>query len=83
MLLMNQMQQRAVLWITGAFRTSPTTAIEAIASLMPIHLHLSKLAQHSSVRTLTLHRTHAIHAFTGLYPERGCHPLSPMSITPR
>jgi hypothetical protein len=83
MLLMNQMQQRAALWITGTFRTSPTTAIEAISGLMPIHLHLSKLTQCSSVHTLTLHRTHAVHAFTGLYPERRRHPLLPMSITPR
>jgi hypothetical protein len=83
MLLMNQMQQRMALWITGAFRTSPTTAIEAISGLMPIHLYLSKLAQRSSVHTLTLHRTHAVHVFTGLYPECGRHPLSPMSITPR
>jgi hypothetical protein len=69
MLLMNQMQWRATLWITGAFRTSPTTAIEAITGLMPIHLHLSKLAQRSSVQTLTLHRTHAVYIFMGLYPE--------------
>jgi hypothetical protein len=49
MLLINQMQRRAALWITSTFCTSPTTAIEAISGLMPIHLHLSKLAQHSSV----------------------------------
>jgi hypothetical protein len=45
MLLMNQMQWRAALWITGTFRTSPTMAVEAISGLMPIYLHLSKLAQ--------------------------------------
>jgi hypothetical protein len=49
MTLINQMQWRAALWITGAFCTSPTTAIEAIAGLMLIHLYLSKLAQQSSV----------------------------------
>jgi len=37
------MQHRAALWITGAFRTSPTEGIEAIAGLMPINLHLKKL----------------------------------------
>ena len=37
------MQQRAALWITGTFRTSPTEGIEAIAGLIPIILHLCKL----------------------------------------
>jgi hypothetical protein len=83
MLLMNQMQRRAALWITGAFRTSPTMAIKAIAGLMPIHLHLSKLAQRSSVWLSTLHRTHALHNFLGIYPKRVPHPLSSSSLTER
>ena len=37
------MQQRAALWITGAFQISPSLGVEAIAGLVPIHLHLKKL----------------------------------------
>jgi len=37
------MQQRAALWITGVFQTSPSLGVEAIARLVPIHLHLKKL----------------------------------------
>ena len=37
------MQQRATLWISDAFWTSPTVGIEAILGLMPIHLQLKKL----------------------------------------
>ena len=36
--VLRKMQQRAALWISGAFQTSPTTGIEAILGLMPIHL---------------------------------------------
>jgi hypothetical protein len=83
MMLMNCMQQRAALWIIGAFHTSPTMAVEAIASLMPIHLHLSKLAQRSSVRLTTLHQTHALHTFSGIYTKQTQHPLSPSLLTER
>jgi hypothetical protein len=83
MMLMNCMQRRAALWITGAFWTSPTMAIEAIAGLMPIHLHLSKLAQRSSVQISTLHQTHALHTFLGIYANKIQHPLSPSSLTER
>ena len=37
------MQQRAALWITGTFWTSPSKGVEAIAGLIPITLHLCKL----------------------------------------
>ena len=39
------MQHKAALWILGTFRTSPTGEIEALADLIPIHLHLKKLAK--------------------------------------
>jgi len=38
------MQNRAAIWITGAFKTSPSFGIEAIADLIPIKLHLQKLS---------------------------------------
>jgi len=40
---LKKMQQRAALWITGAFRTSPSKGIEAIVGLIPITLYLRKL----------------------------------------
>jgi hypothetical protein len=58
-------------------------AIEAIAGLMPIHLHLSKLAQRSSVQMSTLHQMHALHTFSGLHTEHTQHPLSPSFLTER
>jgi len=48
------MQCRAVLWILGTFCTSSTLKIEAITSLISIHLYLQKL------RTTTLLSNHTI-----------------------
>ncbi|CAA7267360.1 unnamed protein product [Cyclocybe aegerita] len=36
------MQQKAALWITGAFRTSPTGGLEALAGIISVHLMLKK-----------------------------------------
>ncbi|CAA7270651.1 unnamed protein product [Cyclocybe aegerita] len=41
---LKQMQRKAALWITGAFHTSPTGGLEALAGLIPVHLMLKKLA---------------------------------------
>ena len=38
--ILKQMQRKAALWITGAFCTSPTGGTEALAGLIPVHLHL-------------------------------------------
>ena len=38
---LTSMQRRAATWITGAFRTSPTGGVQALAGLIPIHLHYS------------------------------------------
>jgi len=43
--LLATMQCKAALWILGAFRTSSTSGIEALAGLIPIHLHFKKLAK--------------------------------------
>ena len=43
--MLTSMQRKAALWITGAFRTSPSGGIETIAGLMPIHLQLKKLKE--------------------------------------
>ena len=60
MLLLAAMQCKAALWILGAFCTSPTSGIEALADLIPIHLHLKKLVKRSCLRTATLPSQHAL-----------------------
>jgi len=54
------MQRKAALWITAAFRTSPTGGTEALAGLIPVHLHLRKLADRANLRIATLSDTHPI-----------------------
>src|SRR5690242_19843376 len=51
---LNTMQHRAALWITGAFRTSPTSGVESLAGLIPIQLHLCKLARQADYHIKTL-----------------------------
>ena len=41
--ILRKIQWRAALWITGAFRISPTLGVKAIVGLLPIHLYLRKL----------------------------------------
>ncbi|KAF9258716.1 hypothetical protein L218DRAFT_1004637 [Marasmius fiardii PR-910] len=52
------MQRKAALWVTGAFCTSPTGGVEALASLIPIDLHLKKMASRANLRVHTLTSTH-------------------------
>ena len=42
-----RMQRKAALWITDAFESSPSHGVEAIAGLIPLNLHLKKLAERS------------------------------------
>ena len=60
MSLLVAMQCKATLWILGAFRTSSTSGIEALAGLIPIHLHLKKLVKRSCLRAATLSFQHAL-----------------------
>ena len=48
------MQCRAAIWILEAFYTSPSLGIKAIASLVPIYLHLQKLCSRFQLRTQSL-----------------------------
>ena len=59
---LKKMQQRAALWITGAFRTSPSEGVEAIAGLIPINLHLKKLNGRHHLRYATIPPSHVINA---------------------
>jgi len=47
--LLNKMQRRVAIWILGAFKTSPSEGIEAIAGLIPVKYHLQKLTEHSLI----------------------------------
>ena len=50
------------MWITGAFHTSPSEGVEAIASLVPINLHLKKLNGRHHLRYMTIPPLHAINS---------------------
>jgi len=41
--VLDKMQRRAAIWILGAFKTSSSYGIKAIAGLISIKLHLQKL----------------------------------------
>ena len=43
--LLAAIQCKAAFWILGAFCTSPTGGLEALAGLIPIQLHLKKLVK--------------------------------------
>jgi len=57
---LGKLQRRAALWILGAFKMSPSYGIEAIASLIPICLHLQKLSGRSQLREHTIPANHII-----------------------
>ena len=40
MKILGKMQRRAAIWILGAFKTSPTEGIKAIAGIILIKFHL-------------------------------------------
>ncbi|CAA7270789.1 unnamed protein product [Cyclocybe aegerita] len=66
--VMNQlkrMQRKAALWITGAFRTSPSGGLEALAGLIPVHLMLKKLAMRAVYHVATLSDTHPLCSMLG------------------
>ncbi|KAJ3521668.1 hypothetical protein NMY22_g12216 [Coprinellus aureogranulatus] len=63
---LSSMQRKAVIWITGAFHTSPTSGSELLASLPPIRLHLRKLSERAVYQTATLSDTHPLRS---LMPE--------------
>jgi len=58
--ILTKMQRRATIWILCAFKTSPLEGIKAIVGLIPIKLHLQKLAGRSQLHTLALPPNHII-----------------------
>lgn len=55
-------QHRALRWITGAFRTTPTGAMHSFAGVLPLHLHCRKLQQRYFLRIHTLPDSHPLRA---------------------
>jgi len=73
------MQCKAALWILGIFHTSPTGGIEALAGLIPIHLHLKKLAKRSCLRATMLSSQHALLSLLSAHNSKGVYPY-PQSL---
>jgi len=59
---LKKIQHKAALWITGAFQTSPSDGIEAIAGLIPITLHMCKLNGRHHLRYSFIPSLHAINS---------------------
>ena len=57
---LNKIQKRAVIWILGAFQTSSSHSIEAITSLILIHLNLQKFNSRSQLRVHSLPSNHIL-----------------------
>jgi len=60
MKILDKMQRRATIWILGAFKTSLTEEIKAIAGIIPIKFHLQKLARRSQIHSFKLSSNHII-----------------------
>ena len=54
------MQRRAVIWILGAFKTSPLKGIEAITGIIPIKFHLQKITRRSQICPFKLPTNHIL-----------------------
>jgi hypothetical protein len=59
---LTKMQHCTALWITSAFCTLPGGGVGTLAGLIPIGLHLQKLAGQSSYQITTLSPTHPLAA---------------------
>jgi len=72
------MQRKAAIWITGAFSTSPTGGVESLAGLIPVHLHLQKMAGRANYRAATISDSHPLWSILGPDHHRGAqaHPCA-------
>jgi len=71
---LGKLQRRAALWIVEAFRTALLVGIEAIAGLIPIHLHLQKLSRRSQLRAHALSANHILRSLIENNSEIPTHP---------
>ena len=82
---LGKMQRKAVIWILGAFKTSPSFSIKAIVELIPINLHLQKLGGRSQLHTCKLPPSHLIQSLINswLNPDSGLYAVALDSLTNR
>jgi len=62
---LGKLQRKAAIWILGVFKISSLYSIEAIAGLIPIHLHLQKLSERSQLRAHSLPTNHILRSLMG------------------
>ena len=60
MKILDKMQRRVAIWILGAFKTSPSEGIEAIARIIPIRFHLQKITKRLQMRPFKLPSNHIL-----------------------
>ncbi|KAF8645410.1 hypothetical protein AX16_007834 [Volvariella volvacea WC 439] len=53
-------QNRALRWITGAFRTTPIGSLESAAGCLPFHLHLERFYRRYTTRWQTTYPSHPL-----------------------
>ncbi|PPR07748.1 hypothetical protein CVT26_001076, partial [Gymnopilus dilepis] len=82
--MLTSMQCKAASWITGAFRTSPTGGVEALAGLLPIPHLLRRMADRAAARFVTLTKTHPLRAVVTeeYHGEAPLHHISLARLTP-
>ena len=80
-----KIQQRAALWISGTFHTSPTAGVKAILGLVPIHILLKKLYRRFLLRESTLSSNHIISSILSSNSSNipNCHNLLIDLLTPK
>ena len=74
MKILNKMQRRAAIWILGAFRTSPTEGVEAIAGIIPIRFHLQKIARRLQICPFKLLTNHILRSLMDDSPPSSIFP---------
>ena len=80
-----KIQQRATLWISSVFHTSPTVGVEAILGLASIHILLKKLYRRFLLKKAALLSNHIIYSILSLdrLNIKNCHNLSINLLTPK
>ncbi|KAF8651495.1 hypothetical protein AX16_004793 [Volvariella volvacea WC 439] len=53
-------QNRALRWITGAFRTTPIGSLESAAGCLPFHIHLERFYRRYTTRWQTTYPSHPL-----------------------
>ena len=79
MKILDKMQRRAAIWILGAFKTSLSEGIEAIAGIIPMRFHLQKIAKRLQMQPFKLPSNHILRNLIDDFPPSST-PYNPYSI---